>query len=76
MNTATEAVSNKYTLWWIHGQRSVIEGPSIDVALTRAGYAASVVKVLNWYDHRDVDTHYWSNIAKAWIPKPHGLKNH
>jgi hypothetical protein len=66
MNQSTEVTTEKFTVWWRDGTRSVIEGSSIEQAFTQAGYGAGAVKAVDWYDRGDVDTHEWCKATKNW----------
>ncbi len=52
---------NKYTLYWLTGDRNIVEGESIEDAFTKAGYGAGAVAALDWYDEGISQTHKFSH---------------
>lgn len=48
-----------FTVYWRHGEREVLRGQSIRDALSLAGYGASTVNAIDFYDRGDVSTHEW-----------------
>lgn len=63
----SEEVEETFTVWWKDGTRSVIKGPNIETAFTKAGYGAGAVAAVDWYDRGDVNTHYWCVETKNWM---------
>lgn len=59
----------EFTIYWKHGERSVIKGTSIDHAFTRAGYGAGAVAAIDWYDNGNTSTHKWVEETKNWMRK-------
>jgi len=61
-------MSNKYfTIYWRNGDRSVIQGPTIDQAFTNAGYGAGAMSAVDWYDNGVTETHSWDKDSHSWI---------
>lgn len=59
-------MSNKFfTIYWLNGTRTVIQGETIEQAFTAAGYDDSTVKSINWYDNGVSETHFWNQ--KEWV---------
>ena len=56
-----------FTLYWVHGDRNVIKGQSIEDAFTRAGYGHGAVPALDWYDNGVTETHRWDKENKTWV---------
>lgn len=61
--------NKKFTIYWKHGTKSFVEGPTIEQAFTNAGYGAGAVTAIDWYDHGETSTHDWSIEQKKWIRK-------
>lgn len=59
----------EFTVYWRDGKRSVVKGPSVEVAFARAGYSAGAVAAIDWYDNGDIDTHNWASETRTWIRK-------
>ena len=61
-------MENKYfTIYWINGDRNVIQGPTIETAFTNAGYGAGAISAVDWYDDGVSETHYWDKDSHNWI---------
>jgi len=61
-------MDNKYfTIYWLNGDYSVIQGESIEQAFTAAGYGAGAVKAVDWYDNGISQTHYYNKKCKEWV---------
>lgn len=56
----------RFTVYWKHGERSVITGKTIEEAFGRAGFGQGAIAAVDWYDNTDVATHEWDTIAKKW----------
>lgn len=62
-------MSNKFTIYWLDGKRSVLEGDTIAKAFSGAGYSAGAVRAVDWYDNGETDTHTWNKETKQWETK-------
>jgi hypothetical protein len=58
---------NKYTLYWLTGQREVVEGFNVDEALTLAGYGNGPLGALDFYAHGDNKKYTWDAEKRKWI---------
>lgn len=56
-----------FTLYWIHGERKVIKGTSIEDAFTKAGYGVGAIPAIDWYDNGVSETHRWDKENKTWV---------
>lgn len=59
---------NKFTVYWLDGKRSVIEGNDIADAFNKAGYGNGAMPAVDWYDNGISHTHWYSKNEKVWVP--------
>jgi hypothetical protein len=58
----------EFTVYFKNGKRSVIKGAGLEDAFTRAEFRADVIKLVDWVDIGNTDTHTWYKEIKNWIP--------
>ena len=65
----SDDVPNKifFTLYWLTGKSSVIEGASIDEAMNNAGYGAGSLRALDFYAIGDCKKYAWDSVRRQWI---------
>ena len=56
-----------FTLYWQHGERSIIKGNDIEDAFTKAGYGTGAVSAIDWYDEGVSETHHYVKATRLWI---------
>jgi hypothetical protein len=63
-------MSNKFTVYWRDGSRSVLSGGNtISEAFTAAGYGAGAVHAVDWYENGENDDYVWDSEKKRWNHK-------
>ena len=58
---------NWYTVYWLHGERSVICGVTIEDAFVHAGYSGGAVNAVDWYNVGVSETHWYNKEEKKWV---------
>ena len=67
-NKEREAPPTRWTLYWLTGDREVIEGPDIVTAINRAGIGAGALSALDFYAKGAEDHGYrWSAGGRRWV---------
>ena len=62
--------ATRWTLYWMTGDRQVVEGPDIATAMNCAGYGAGALAALDFYERGDGDHGYrWSDADRDWVRK-------
>lgn len=60
----------RWTLYWMTGDRQVVEGPDISTAMNCAGIGAGALAALDFYAKGDGDHGYrWSDADRDWVKK-------
>jgi hypothetical protein len=59
----------KFTLWWLTGDREVIEGETIANAFSRAGYGGGAMSALDFYSEGEDDSYEYNKENKRWEKK-------
>ena len=54
----------KFTLYWLTGDREVVEGATPAQAMTLAGYSQGAVRALDFYAGGDCNDYHWD--GKRW----------
>lgn len=54
----------KFTLYWLHGKREVVEGNTISEAFTLVGYSAGAIRALDFYAQGDNHDYIWDKETK------------
>ena len=54
----------KFTLYWLTGDREVVEGYTPSQAMTLAGYSQGAVRALDFYSSGDCNDYQWD--GKKW----------
>lgn len=60
---------NKFTIYWLDGTKSVIEGETVHEAFSAAGYNGGAVRAVDWYENGVNDDYVWNPEKKAWDKK-------
>lgn len=58
---------NKYTFYWLTGQREVLSGTNPADALNKAGYGHGALAALDFYSNGEDESYEWIN--KRWEKK-------
>lgn len=61
-------MNKKFTIYWLHGESSVVSGPTIEQAFASAGYGGGAVNAVDWYDNGITRTHWYDKTRKVWVP--------
>lgn len=68
--TPAPSLPTRWTLYWMTGDRQVVEGPDIATAMNCAGYGAGALAALDFYAKGDGDHGYrWSDADRDWVKK-------
>ena len=59
----------QYTLFWLTGEREIIEGETISDAFMKAGYSAGALGALDFYALGDNKDYVWNPSRKVWDKK-------
>lgn len=59
----------KYTLYWLTGQREVVEGNTPEEAFTKAGYGAGATRALDFYANGEDNSYAWNPVDRTWQKK-------
>lgn len=46
-----DTAEKEFTLYWLHGEKQVVKGTSIEDAFTRAGYGAGAIRAIDFYSN-------------------------
>lgn len=63
-------IKNKYTFFWLTGNREILEGTDAADALNKAGYGNGAVRALDFYAPDDNNDYVWNEKAHTWDKKP------
>lgn len=55
-----------FTIYWLGGNRSVVNGKDIADAFSRAGYGGGAVNAIDWYDEGVSETHFYNKQERQW----------
>lgn len=59
-----------YILFWLDGEKTEIEGSSIEEALNNSGFGKGALRALDFYSDKEKETnYYWNKIERRWINK-------
>lgn len=61
---------NKYTLYWLTGDRQVVTGPDPAIAMTMAGIGGGALGALDFYASGDDHSYEWDKVKRKWMPLP------
>lgn len=56
----------KFTLYWKSGDREVVEGQTVEDAMTRAGYGGGSVPALDCWASGDDSDRFWDTNVRQW----------
>mgnify|MGYP001601051806 CR=1 FL=1 len=56
----------QFTLYWLTGDREIVEGRSIDEAMTLAGYSQGALGALDFWAHGDDHGYEWNGTDQRW----------
>lgn len=56
----------KFTLFWLTGQREVVQGRDIAEAVSRAGYGGGALRALDFYANGINDDYRWVAGERKW----------
>ncbi len=59
----------KFTLYWLTGDREIVQGRSISEAMTLAGYSQGAVGALDFYAAGNDDGYIWNSDERKWKQK-------
>jgi hypothetical protein len=62
-------MDRQFTLYWLTGDREVIQGSTIESAFTSAGYSAGASRALDFYAHGDNHEYTWDKDKVTWVEK-------
>lgn len=66
---APAKVENKFTVYWIHGQREVLTGNTIEEAFTSAGYGNGALRAVDFYMPGDCTKYVYNRAKHEWDRK-------
>lgn len=70
LEALVSAPPTTWTLYWLTGDRQVIEGPDISTAMSCAGIGAGALSALDFYAEGDKDHGYrWPADDSCWVRK-------
>lgn len=56
-----------FTLFWLDGKSELVQGETVEQAMTNAGYGNGALKALDFYAEGDVRKEYaWDTGARNW----------
>ena len=58
--------NNKFTFFWLDGEREVLEGITHIDAINKSGYSKIAMSALDFYSEGDDDSYIWDN---GWTKK-------
>jgi hypothetical protein len=58
---------NKYTLYWLTGQREVVTGFNVAEAMTLAGYGNGALGALDFFAYGDNKEYTWDGEKHKWV---------
>lgn len=56
-----------FTIFWLHGDKTFVFGPTIEDACNHAGIGAGALRAIDWYDEGICYTHYYNKDARRWV---------
>ena len=59
----------RWTLYWLTGDRHVVEGPDVATAMNCAGYGAGALAALDFYTKGDDNRYRWEADGRRWVKK-------
>lgn len=59
----------RWTLYWLTGDRHVVEGPDVATAMNCAGYGAGALAALDFYAKGDDNRYRWEADDRDWVKK-------
>lgn len=57
--SVSEPVDRCFTIYWRDGTKSKLEGPTVEQALTTAGYGGGATTAIDFYANDDDDSYEW-----------------
>lgn len=57
----------KYTLYWLDGRREIVEGGTLKLAMSRAGYGDGALMALDFYVKGEDHTYVYNEDRKTWV---------
>lgn len=58
---------DRFTLYWMHGEKEVVRGASIDDAMTKAGYNAGALGSLSFFSCGDCQDYEFDSQQRNWV---------
>lgn len=62
-------MANQFTIYWLDGKKSVLEGDTVHEAFSAAGYSRGAVRAVDWYENGVNDDYVWNPEKKEWEKK-------
>ncbi len=62
-----EKVPSCFTVFWLDGERSVLEGSSIEEAFSGAGYGGGALAAVDFYLTGDDKSYIWDATNRSWV---------
>ena len=59
----------KFTLYWLAGEREVVEGRDIGEAMTLAGYGGGAARALDFWSYGEDHKYEWNTADRQWRTK-------
>lgn len=63
-------IDKKFTLYWLTGDREVVEGATPAAAMTAAGYGQGALRALDFYAAGESTEWVWHQDTRSWLPHP------
>jgi len=65
-----ETVLKAFTIFWLTGRAEIIKGHSVGNAMSKAGYGAGTIRVIDFYAEGDIRGDYtWDGNKRTWNKK-------
>lgn len=56
----------KFTLFWLTGEKNVVEGTDVADAMNKAGYSNGALRALDFYANGDNNDYVWNDEKHSW----------
>lgn len=63
----------KFTLYWLTGEKEIVEGTSVEDAFGKTGYSAGAIRALDFHVNGEDDSYTWNPVDKTWTKKLESL---
>lgn len=60
-------MSKTFTLYWLHGEKTIVKGCTIEDAFSNAGFGAGAVRVLDFYETGEDSSYTFDSDKRDWI---------